>query len=122
MKRAGPVGSQIGTARYDAILHPFLDTNVIASVNGITWKLHKGTVESWTCISFVAPSEITNFNSDLKPFFSMYIIPSKPRNDYNFFAPAYLTENQGVSASQYLVQAQSGTEPFTGMPSVFIPV
>ncbi|KDR77935.1 hypothetical protein GALMADRAFT_266511 [Galerina marginata CBS 339.88] len=77
---AGPVGPQIGTA----------------SVNGVTWKLHKGQVQNWTCISFVAPSEITNFNNDLKPFFN------------------YLISNQGVPSSAYLVQAQSGTEPFTG--------
>ncbi|KAF8894835.1 glycoside hydrolase family 12 protein [Infundibulicybe gibba] len=77
---AGPAGSQIGTA----------------SVNGVTWKLFKGTVSTWTVFSFVAPSEITNFNSDLKPFFT------------------FLTSNQGVPSSQFLVQAQAGTEPFIG--------
>ncbi|KAF7359718.1 hypothetical protein MVEN_00696400 [Mycena venus] len=55
-----------------------------------------GTVQTWTIFSFVAPSEITNYNSDLKPFF------------------AYLTQNQGVPSSQFLVQAQAGTEPFVG--------
>jgi len=77
---AGPAGSQIGTAK----------------VNNVTWKLFKGTVSTWTVLSFVAPSEITNFNSDLKPFFT------------------YLTQNQGVPSSQFLVQAQGGTEPFVG--------
>ncbi|KAJ7844922.1 glycoside hydrolase family 12 protein [Mycena olivaceomarginata] len=77
---AGPAGSQIGTA----------------SVNGVTWRLFKGTVSTWTVFSFVAPTEITNFNSDLKPFLT------------------FLTANQGVPSSQFLVQAQAGTEPFIG--------
>jgi len=77
---AGPAGSQIGTA----------------SVNGVTWKLFKGTVSTWTVFSFVAPTEITNFNSDLKPFLT------------------FLTTNEGVPSSQFLVQAQAGTEPFIG--------
>ncbi|KAK0229072.1 glycoside hydrolase family 12 protein [Armillaria nabsnona] len=77
---AGPAGSQIGTA----------------TINGITWKLFQGTVSTWTVYSFVAPSEITNFNSDLKPFLT------------------YLTSNRGVPSSQFLVQAQGGTEPFIG--------
>ncbi|CAL1703247.1 unnamed protein product [Somion occarium] len=41
-------------------------------------------------------SEITNFNQDLKPFFT------------------FLTSTQGVPSSQFLVQAQAGTEPFVG--------
>ncbi|KAK0455173.1 glycoside hydrolase family 12 protein [Desarmillaria tabescens] len=77
---AGPAGSQIGTA----------------TINGITWKLFQGTVSTWTVYSFVAPSEITNFKSDLKPFLT------------------YLTSNRGVPSSQFLVQAQGGTEPFIG--------
>ncbi|KAF8061742.1 glycoside hydrolase family 12 protein [Lyophyllum atratum] len=77
---AGPAGSQIGTA----------------SVNGVTWKLYKGTVSTWTVFSYVAPNELSGFEQDLKPFLT------------------YLTTNQGVSSSQYLVQAQAGTEPFIG--------
>ncbi|KAF5318118.1 hypothetical protein D9619_012247 [Psilocybe cf. subviscida] len=77
---AQPAGSKVGTA----------------NVNGLNWTLWKGPVSSWTCISFVAPYEITNFNSDLKPFFN------------------YLVSNQGIPSNQYLVQAQAGTEPFVG--------
>jgi len=77
---ANPAGSLAGTA----------------SINGLTWQLWKGTVASWQIFSFVAPSETTNFNQDLKPFFT------------------YLVNNQGVPSSQFLVQAQSGTEPFVG--------
>ncbi|KAB5588573.1 Xyloglucan-specific endo-beta-1,4-glucanase A [Ceratobasidium theobromae] len=77
---AGPAGSQITTA----------------SVNGVSWKLFKGTVSTWTVWSFVAPSELTGFNSDLKPFFT------------------YLINSQGLSSSKYLTGVQAGTEPFVG--------
>ncbi|KAF9462494.1 glycoside hydrolase family 12 protein [Collybia nuda] len=77
---AGPAGSQIGTV----------------NINGVNWRLFKGNVASWVVFSFVAPNEITNYNSDLKPFLT------------------YLTSNQGISSSQYVVQAQAGTEPFIG--------
>ena len=52
--------------------HPL---NVCFSVNGVTWKLFKGTVSTWTVFSFVAPSEITSYSSDLKPFLSPFIVP-----------------------------------------------
>ncbi|KAJ7804997.1 glycoside hydrolase family 12 protein [Mycena olivaceomarginata] len=77
---ATPAGSPVGTV----------------SINGISWRLYKGTVKTWTIFSFVAPSEVTNYHSDLKPFFT------------------YLTQNQGVPSSQFLVQAQARTEPFVG--------
>ncbi|KAF8601588.1 concanavalin A-like lectin/glucanase, partial [Ceratobasidium sp. AG-I] len=77
---AGPAGSQITTA----------------SVGGVTWKLYKGTVSTWTVWSFVAPSEITGYNTDLKPFFT------------------YLINSQGLSSSKYLTGVQAGTEPFIG--------
>ncbi|CAE6405966.1 unnamed protein product [Rhizoctonia solani] len=77
---AGPIGSQIATA----------------SVNGVSWKLFKGTVSTWTVWSFVAPSELTGYNSDLKPFFT------------------YLINSQGLSSSKYLTGVQAGTEPFVG--------
>ncbi|KAF8589705.1 glycoside hydrolase family 12 protein [Ramaria rubella] len=84
---AGPAGSQIGTA----------------DVNGVTWNLFRGTVSTWTVMSFVALSEITSFSSDVKPFLT------------------YLMENQGVPPSQFLVQAQGGTEPFIGT-DLIIPI
>jgi hypothetical protein len=33
---------------------------------------------------------------------------------------AYLTQNQGVPSSQFLVQAQAGTEPFVGAYGFFL--
>ncbi|THH20040.1 hypothetical protein EW146_g1226 [Bondarzewia mesenterica] len=83
---AGPAGSQISTA----------------SINGTTWKLFKGTVSTWTVFSFVAPTEITSFDSNFKPFLT------------------FLTTNQGVPTSQFLVQAQAGTEPFIGSATLTI--
>ncbi|CAE6448053.1 unnamed protein product [Rhizoctonia solani] len=77
---AGPAGSQIATV----------------TVNGVSWKLFKGTVSTWTVWSFVAPSEITGYNKDLKPFFT------------------YLINSQGLSSSKYLTGVQAGAEPFVG--------
>ncbi|KAF9009570.1 concanavalin A-like lectin/glucanase domain-containing protein [Cyathus striatus] len=67
-----------------------------ASVNSMDWTLYQGAVKTWTVFSFVASTEIMNFNADLKPFLN------------------YLTSNQSVPSSHYLVQAQAGTEPFIG--------
>ncbi|KAJ7681534.1 glycoside hydrolase family 12 protein [Mycena olivaceomarginata] len=77
-------------------LLPLVLQSETVSINGISWRLYRGTVKTWTIFSFVAPSEVTNYNSDLKPFFT------------------YLTQNQGVPSSQFLVQVQAGTEPFVG--------
>ncbi|KIM49677.1 glycoside hydrolase family 12 protein, partial [Hebeloma cylindrosporum] len=66
------------------------------TINGVTWGVFKGTVSNWTVFSFVASDEITSFKQDLKPFFT------------------YLINKQNVPSSHYLVQAQAGTEPFTG--------
>ncbi|KAF5353153.1 hypothetical protein D9758_008718 [Tetrapyrgos nigripes] len=59
---AGPAGSQIGTA----------------NIGGVTWKLFQGTVATWTVFSFVAPSEITNFNADLLPFLNPNQLANPP--------------------------------------------
>ncbi|KAI0310570.1 glycoside hydrolase family 12 protein [Amylostereum chailletii] len=67
-----------------------------ATVNGVKWKLYLGPVSTWQVYSFVPPSEITNHDSDLLPFIM------------------YLVKNKGLPSSQYLVQAQAGTEPFVG--------
>ncbi|KAJ6485421.1 glycoside hydrolase family 12 protein [Mycena vitilis] len=77
---ATPAGTEVGTA----------------SVNGVAWKLFQGTIKTWTIFSFVAPTEITKFDADLKPFMT------------------FLTQKHGVPSSHFLVQAQAGTEPFEG--------
>jgi len=77
---AYPAGTKIGTA----------------NVNGVNWYLYKGTMKTWTIFTFLAPTEISDFNSDLKSFFT------------------YLTSTQNVPSSQFLVQHQAGTEVLMG--------
>ncbi|KIM49672.1 glycoside hydrolase family 12 protein [Hebeloma cylindrosporum] len=72
------------------------------TINGVTWGVFKGTVSNWTVFSFVASDGITSFKQDLKPFFT------------------YLINKQNVPSSHYLVQAQAGTEPFTGSATLAI--
>ncbi|KAF5353156.1 hypothetical protein D9758_008717 [Tetrapyrgos nigripes] len=64
---ADPAGSQIGTA----------------NIGGVTWQLFQGTVLTWTVFSFVAPSEITNFNADLLPFLSKRSLPIIQNNSFS---------------------------------------
>lgn len=54
-----------------------------------------------TVYSFVASSEVNNFNGDLKEFFD------------------YLVQKQSFSESQYLISAGAGTEAFTGTGVTF---
>lgn len=76
-----PVGSQITSN---------------TAVAGHTWNVWRGPNSNWQVISFVATSEIHNFNADLKDFFN------------------YLVAQQGVPSTQYVQAIQAGTEPFTG--------
>ncbi|SPO05587.1 probable endoglucanase I precursor [Cephalotrichum gorgonifer] len=78
--------------------------NPIATVNinGQNWNLHSGLNGAMRVFSFVAPSQITSFSTDIKPFFN------------------YLAQNQGFPASsQYLLNLQFGSEPFTGSNARF---
>jgi xyloglucan-specific endo-beta-1,4-glucanase len=61
-----------------------------------SFKLYKGPNGSMTVFSFVATKTITNFSADLKQFLS------------------YLTKNQGLPSSLYLIPLVAGTEPFVG--------
>lgn len=66
------------------------------TIAGTTWKLYSGPNGATTVYSFVAPSNIGNFNADLKLFLT------------------YLTTSQGVSTSAVVTSLQAGTEPFSG--------
>jgi len=83
---AGPLGSQIGTYSYD----------------GVNWSLSKGSNGVQTVYSFVAPSAVNNFNTDIFPFYQ------------------HLVSIGAFSDSYYLTDLQSGTEPFTGSSAVLI--
>ncbi|KAI0398389.1 endoglucanase [Xylariaceae sp. FL0594] len=81
-----PIGSSVGTV----------------NVAGRNWDLWVGYNGAMKVFSFVAPSEIATFESDVKPFFN------------------YITQYQGFPASQqHLITFQFGTEPFTGSSARF---
>ncbi|KAG5939103.1 hypothetical protein E4U59_003317 [Claviceps monticola] len=70
-------------------------------IAGTTWKLFKGPNGNTTVFSFVAPSNIENFDGDLNLFFK------------------YLVESQGVANTNVITALQAGTEPFVGSNAVF---
>ncbi|GAA96317.1 hypothetical protein E5Q_02983 [Mixia osmundae IAM 14324] len=51
-QNAAPVGPQIGTV----------------TLQGTTWTVHAGPVSHWTCISFVAPDNIEQYQGDVLDF------------------------------------------------------
>ncbi|KAK5117053.1 Endoglucanase-1 [Meristemomyces frigidus] len=69
-----------------------------ATVGGRTWQLWGGGSSSQYTYSFVATNTpVTNWNADIKPFFT------------------YLAQKHNYPiSSQYLIDLQFGTEPFTG--------
>lgn len=71
------------------------------TILGTTWKLFRGPNGDVTVYSFVAPSNIGNFEGDLMQFFN------------------YLTSSQGVSKDNVVTSLQAGTEPFSGSNAVF---
>ncbi|CAG8976988.1 hypothetical protein HYALB_00009782 [Hymenoscyphus albidus] len=71
------------------------------TIAGTKWNLFKGPNGDTTVFSFVAPSNIGNFQADLKLFFN------------------YLTSSQGVSTNSVVTSLQAGTEPFSGSNAVF---
>ncbi|KAJ7750405.1 glycoside hydrolase family 12 protein [Mycena maculata] len=67
------------------------------SLGGHTWDLYFGSNGANNVYSFLPTSgTITSFNTDIKAFFT------------------YLTDDQGISSSQYLTTAQAGTEATSG--------
>ncbi|RLN89295.1 hypothetical protein BBJ28_00024587 [Nothophytophthora sp. Chile5] len=71
------------------------------TVGGTKFNLFKGPNGSTTVFSFVAVKTVTSFTGDLMNFFN------------------YLTKNQKLSTSQYLITVEAGTEPFTGKSAKF---
>ncbi|KAK8131588.1 concanavalin A-like lectin/glucanase domain-containing protein [Apiospora sp. TS-2023a] len=73
-----------------------------ATVAGHTWELWDGMNGAMRVYSFVAPTAVNSFNANIKDFFN------------------YIAANRGFpAASQHLITAQFGTEPFTGGPATF---
>lgn len=69
--------------------------------SGHTFNLYKGYNGDVTVFSFVSPTKIHNFSSDLLLFLK------------------YLVSNQGLPGSQVITTLGAGTEPFTGSNAVF---
>ncbi|GES61489.1 xyloglucan-specific endo-beta-1 [Aspergillus terreus] len=66
------------------------------TVAGHSWDLYSGMNGQMQVYSFVASSQTESFSADLQEFIT------------------YLQSNQGLPTSQYLVDVQAGTEPFSG--------
>ncbi|KAJ7270711.1 concanavalin A-like lectin/glucanase domain-containing protein, partial [Mycena haematopus] len=98
--------SQRGAAR------PFGTALGTVTVNGVPWLLYSGLMKTWTLFTFQATSEVTRYNSDLKPFFSTS--KNHPSLEIMKEPADYLIANKGVPSSNFFVQAQAGTEPFIG--------
>jgi xyloglucan-specific endo-beta-1,4-glucanase len=65
-----------------------------ADIDGVTWSLYDGYNGDMHVFSFVAGSSVQDFSGDLTNFLS------------------YLSTNQGLPDSQYLLNVGAGTEPF----------
>jgi xyloglucan-specific endo-beta-1,4-glucanase len=103
--------SATGSAQYEVMIWlgalggagPISSTGApIANVNvaGTSWKLYKGPNGQMTVFSFVANSEVKNFNGDLNEFLK------------------YLRNSQGLPGTQILQSVGAGTEPFSGSNAV----
>ncbi|KAM0546020.1 hypothetical protein ACHAPJ_011034 [Fusarium lateritium] len=86
---AGPISDSHDTPR------------AVVNIAGSQWKLFRGPNGDTTVYSFVAPSNLGNFNADLLPFLT------------------YLTKNEGVPSNYVATSFQAGTEPFVGSNCVF---
>ncbi|KAI0777698.1 concanavalin A-like lectin/glucanase [Trametes elegans] len=88
---AGPISAQYGA---DGKPVP-VKANV--QLAGHTWNLYSGSNGANAVWSFLPTSgTITSFSGDVKEFLT------------------FLTQNEGISTSQFLVTAQAGTEPTSG--------
>ncbi|KAF9890644.1 hypothetical protein FE257_005775 [Aspergillus nanangensis] len=98
---SGDYELMIWLARYGTI-QPIGSQVDTVDVGGTSWELWNGMNGDMNVFSFVVSDPITSFSGDISDFWG------------------YLTENQGYPAdSQYLINLQFGTEPFTGDESTF---
>jgi len=73
-----------------------------ATIAGSKFNLYKGPNGSTTVFSFLpASGQIASFNGDVNAFFQ------------------YLTKNQGLPSSQYLISLGAGSEPTSGTNAKF---
>ncbi|RAL17052.1 glycoside hydrolase family 12 protein [Aspergillus homomorphus CBS 101889] len=96
---SGDYELMIWLARYGGV-QPIGSKIATATVDGKSWELWYGANGPQKTYSFVASTPITSYSADINEFFK------------------YLTQNNGFPASsQYLINLQFGTEPFTGGPA-----
>ncbi|RLL97475.1 Endoglucanase-1 [Aspergillus turcosus] len=95
---SGDYELMIWLARYGSV-QPIGSQIDTASIGGYTWELWYGGSSQQT-YSFVSATPITSFSGDVMDFWD------------------YLATHHGYPASsQYLINMQFGTEPFTGGPA-----
>ncbi|KAJ5169940.1 uncharacterized protein N7500_002723 [Penicillium coprophilum] len=93
---SGDYELMIWLARYGSI-SPIGTKLKTVTVDGHSWELWNGMNGNMNVYSFVAASPVTSFSTDIKKFFDLLV------KSYSY--PA---------SSQYLINLQFGTEPFTG--------
>jgi len=99
---SGDYELMIWLGKYGSI-QPIGSQVATVTIDGISWNLWAGGSSTQYTYSFVAANgPITSFSGDIKPFFT------------------WLANNKGYPIStQYLIDLQFGTEPFTGGPTTF---
>ncbi|KAL2869895.1 glycoside hydrolase family 12 protein [Aspergillus lucknowensis] len=93
---SGDYELMIWLARYGGV-QPIGEQIGEANVAGATWELWNGYNGDMNVFSFVAPNPATSFNADIKEFWDLLV-----------------SDHQYPADSQYLINLQFGTEPFTG--------
>ncbi|KAL2825855.1 concanavalin A-like lectin/glucanase domain-containing protein [Aspergillus pseudoustus] len=93
---SGDYELMIWLARYGDV-QPIGSQIATVNVGGRAWELWNGWNGAMNVYSFVAPSPLNNFSGDIKDFWNLLV------NNYGF-----------PGSSQYLINLQFGTEPFTG--------
>jgi len=96
----------------------------MVTVAGRTWELWYGLNGSMKVYSFVAPSPVNNFSSNLKDFYT-YLANNKgfPISSQNLISkllfPASKIAPRPCVLTFLLLAYQFGTEAFTGGPATF---
>ncbi|UNI15459.1 Xyloglucan-specific endo-beta-1,4-glucanase [Purpureocillium takamizusanense] len=83
-------------------VHPIGESRGKVTIDGRSWELFVGNNGDMKVFSFVAPVQVTDFDSDILPFFD------------------HMTKKYKFPAKeQHLITFQFGTEPFTGTKAKF---
>ena len=102
-------------------VHPIGESRGTVTIDGRKWELFVGNNGAMKVFSFVAPSKVEDFDSDIVPFFDhmtqKYNFPAKKQHLISTFVTcASLREKE---RSNQPIAVQFGTEPFTGTNAKF---